>query len=200
MTYHTSHGLGREGVHSLGLWKEDLNRVLKSHTGQYVMISAVDLVRRATVWCTEPTPNKASQLGAVHEEVPVSVSSSSVRDCVATILPNAVSPSAASTVILFDFEGGLSPQAESTPPDNLKRTNHPAARRSVPHNPHPTPRCIYQIRLKRRTHEHDNVSSVFPPGNKTTRTQEVHSAAQAVLVQARYLWQGSASTISSAGP
>ena len=140
------------------------------------MISAVDLVRRATVWGAKSTPNKASQLGAVHEEVPISVSSSCVRDSVATLLSNAVSPSAVS-VTLFDFEGGLSPQAESTPPDNLKRTNHPAARRSVLHNPHPAPRCIYQIRLKRRTHEHNNVSSVFPPGDKTTRTQEKPSAA-----------------------
>lgn len=164
LTRDTSLGLGREGIHSLALWKSELNRALESHAGKYATVSAADLVRRATVWGAESTPNKASQLGAVREEdekvsgpskvmlgrsqstrslglradVPVSVSSTSARESVATLLSNAVPPSAASTVTLFDFEGGLGPQAESTPPDNLKRTNQPISKRAAPRNPLPT--------------------------------------------------------------
>lgn len=65
-------------------------------------------------------------------------STSSTRDSIATFLSNAVPLPAASSATLFDFEESLGPQAESTPSDNLKRTNHPTSRRPAPHNPLPT--------------------------------------------------------------
>jgi hypothetical protein len=208
----SSLGLGKEGVHSLAIWKAELSRALESQVGKHYMAANGDVVRRATVWGGGSAQSKASTLSSVREEngrahahaalsgslgcsqstralglradVPIGVNSA--RESVATLLSTAVPPSAASTATLFEFDAGFgSPEAESTPHDSYKK-NHPTSSREPIPNPLPTKTkrsSIVYIKSDDESSTNPITLSVFFPGGKTTRSKKKHTAAQAILVR-----------------
>ena len=156
-------GLGKEGMHSLATWSNEIRHALENRVGQYTAVpSSVDLGRRKTVMGMESASNAFVQLHSVQEEgypatgVKRNVSTRSLglradvphnvdtaRSSMASI--NNMPPSAASSATLFeDFEAGLDsgPQAESTPHQSVsqKSTHRPAP--PMPGHRHSTIRYI----------------------------------------------------------
>ncbi|KAJ7126406.1 hypothetical protein C8R43DRAFT_931944, partial [Mycena crocata] len=153
--------LGKDGVHSLANWKEDLSRALETKVGQYTALpSNVDIGRRATVFGGESIPNTMSHLHAVAEEdeqpARLTRGLSSRRLGLQSDVPHdarlsmdsfnvsAMPASAASTATLFDFEAGLQsgPQAESTPHNTV--SNKPVYKQRPPPLPLPVPEHVMQ--------------------------------------------------------
>ncbi|KAJ7129288.1 hypothetical protein C8R44DRAFT_776391 [Mycena epipterygia] len=142
--------LGKDGVHSLANWKDEISRALETKVGQYTAFpSNVDIGRRATVFGGESIPNTISHLHAVREEeeqqpAPLTRGLSSRRLGLQSDVPkdarasvdsfnaNTMPASAASTATLFEFEAGLNsgPQAESTPHNTV--SNKPTSKQRPP--------------------------------------------------------------------
>ncbi|KAJ7482400.1 hypothetical protein B0H11DRAFT_2022803 [Mycena galericulata] len=155
-------GLGKDGVHSLANWKDDLSRALENNFGQYTALPGnVDIGRRATVFGGESIPNALSHLHAVAEEEEqqptrltrglsarrLGLQSDVPHDARASMESfnvNELPPSAASTATLFEFEAGLNsgPQAESTPHNTV--TNKPTSKQRPPPLPLPVPDHVTQ--------------------------------------------------------
>jgi hypothetical protein len=153
-----SRGLGKDGDHSLAMWKADVNRAFEKQVGGCAIVSNDGLVQRTIVGGEPPRDIAESQLREVDERVDIPhiqteshfghaysirplgrcISASSSRESVATLLSNAIPPSAASTMTLFDFEAGLRPQAESTPLEGQKK-KHPTSKKAPPRSRLPTP-------------------------------------------------------------
>jgi len=149
--------LVNDGDHSLTMRKADANCAFENQVGEGVIVSNDGLVQQAVAG-GEPTRDTASQLEGVDERAdippilpeshfghaystrPLSrcISASSSRESAATLSSNAIPPSAASTMTLFEFEAGLGPQAESTPFEDQKK-KHPASRKAPPRSRLPTP-------------------------------------------------------------
>ncbi|KAJ7098784.1 hypothetical protein B0H15DRAFT_590840 [Mycena belliarum] len=148
--------LGKDGMHSLANWKEEVQRALEVKVGQYTAVpSNVDIGRRATIFGGEMMANSLSPLQAVSEEKEqptrltrglsarrLGLQSDVPHDARASVESfNAGIPaSAASTATLFeDFEAGLNsgPQAESTPHNTT--SNKPTSKARPPPLPLPVP-------------------------------------------------------------
>ncbi|KAJ7498559.1 hypothetical protein FB451DRAFT_1202275 [Mycena latifolia] len=199
--------LGKDGVHSLANWKDEISRALESKVGQYTALpSNVDIGRRATVFGGETIPTTLSQLHAVSEEeeqqpTRLTRGFSSRRLGLQSDVPhdahgsmdsfnvNMMPDSAASTVTLFEFEAGLNsgPQAESTPHNTA--SNKPTSKQRPPPLPLPVPEHVMQsgrAQPSRRSSivyisSSDNFSPTAPPadeGNAPTTPSAMASLAQ----------------------
>ncbi|KAG2013164.1 hypothetical protein CC2G_010100 [Coprinopsis cinerea AmutBmut pab1-1] len=141
--------LGKEGLHSLANWSNEIRGALESRVGQYVAVpSNVELGYRNTVFGGDSIPNAIPHLKAVQEDRETSFSNSNggaslarsqstrslglradvphgietARNSMITIPESNYPPSAASTVTLFDeFEAGLvgNPDSHSTPHNSV---------------------------------------------------------------------------------
>ncbi|KAJ7853858.1 hypothetical protein B0H13DRAFT_2673514 [Mycena leptocephala] len=155
-------GLGKDGVHSLANWREEISRALENKVGQYIAVpSNVDIGRRATVFGGDSVPNTLLGLHAVREEeeqqpVKLARGLSSRRLGLQSEVPHdarlssdsfnvsVLPPSAASTATLFEFEAGLNsgPQAESTPHNTVGAK--PTSKQRPPPLPLPVPEHVTQ--------------------------------------------------------
>ncbi|KAJ7724872.1 hypothetical protein B0H16DRAFT_1384673 [Mycena metata] len=187
-------GLGKDGIHSLASWKEEVSRALD--VNQYTAVpSNVDL-RRATVFGAESIPNTFSPLHAVREEDEQRPHQQSTRltrglssrrlglqsdvphDARASMESFRMPVSAASTATLFEFEAGMEPgmdsgpQAESTPHNNV--ANKPTSKQRPPPLPLPVPEHVMQTtRANRRSSivyisSGDQVSPLSPANDENT--------------------------------
>ncbi|KAJ7167609.1 hypothetical protein C8R46DRAFT_1218540 [Mycena filopes] len=157
-------GLGKDGVHSLANWKDEISRALESQVGRYTAVpSNVDL-RRATVFGAESIPNT---LQAVREEeyeqrqsVRLTRGLSSRRLGLQSDVPHdarvsmdsfRMPISAASTATLFEFEAGMDsgPQAESTPHNSAINTKPATSKQRPPPLPLPVPEHVRQPTTRR---------------------------------------------------
>ncbi|KAJ6515445.1 hypothetical protein C8R45DRAFT_209332 [Mycena sanguinolenta] len=164
-------GLGKDGVHSLANWKDEVGRALESKVGQYTAVpSNVTLdVRRATVFGGESISNTLQPLRAVSENedeeprpaklvrglssrrlglqasVPHSAHGS-MESLRMSMNIDVIPPSAASTATLFDFEAGMDsgPQAESTPHNSVAAK--PVSKQRPPPLPLPVPNHVKSSR------------------------------------------------------
>jgi len=154
-------GLGKEGIHSLTSWSQEIRTTIETKLGHYTSVpSNVDL-RRNTVAGAESDANGAviplqtvseeeersgANLGrsvslrslGLNADVPRDVNSvrSSIQSFSNLAPPAELPPSANSEMTLFeDFEAGLQsgPQAESTPHNST--TQKPVSRRPPPPMP-----------------------------------------------------------------
>ncbi|KAJ7771156.1 hypothetical protein DFH07DRAFT_879744 [Mycena maculata] len=161
-------GLGKDGVHSLANWREDISRALDNRVGQYTALPTnVDIGRRATVFGAESIPNMLEGLHAVAEEgdqhqptTRLTRGLSSRRLGLQSDVPhdarestdsfsangNGLPASAASTATLFEFEAGLNsgPQAESTPHNTVSNNNKSTSKQRPPPLPLPVPEHVMQ--------------------------------------------------------
>ncbi|KAK7054109.1 hypothetical protein R3P38DRAFT_2854727, partial [Favolaschia claudopus] len=157
-------GLGKDGVHSLANWKDEVSRALETKVGQYTAVPsnvALDIGRRATVFGGESVPNELAHLRVVseeEEEQPVKLVRGlsarrlglqanvphSARASMESIGISVLPPSAASTATLFDFEAGMDsgPQAESTPHNTVAAK--PKSKQRPPPLPLPVPEHVLQ--------------------------------------------------------
>ncbi|KAJ6560471.1 hypothetical protein B0H19DRAFT_1290393 [Mycena capillaripes] len=188
-------GLGKDGVHSLANWKDEISRALENKVDLYTAVpSNVDIGRRATVFGAESIPNTLSHLHAVREEeeqqpARLARGLSSRRLGLQSDVPhdarvsvdsfniNVMPPSAASTATLFeDFEAGMNsgPQAESTPHNTV--ANKPTSKQRPPPLPLPVPDHVMQAsRAGRRSsivyiNSSDDLSPMSPADAQTTPT------------------------------
>ncbi|KAJ7693928.1 hypothetical protein B0H17DRAFT_1199604 [Mycena rosella] len=166
--------LGKDGVHSLTNWKDEISRALE--LGQYTAFpSNVDIGRRATVFGAESIPNTLTHphLHAVAEEeeekqqqqpTRLTRGLSSRRLGLQSDVPHdahlsvdsfsggGLPASAASTATLFDFEAGMDsgPQAESTPHNTV--STKPTSKQRPPPLPLPVPEYVRaQTKSSRRS-------------------------------------------------
>ncbi|KAF7355707.1 hypothetical protein MSAN_01488500 [Mycena sanguinolenta] len=162
-------GLGKNGVHSLANWKDEVSRALENKVDQYTAVpSNVTLdVRRATVFGGESIANTLLPLRAVDEDeeprptrlvrglssrrlglqasVPHSAHES-MESLRVSMNIDVIPPSAASTATLFDFEAGMDsgPQAESTPHNSV--ATKPVSKQRPPPLPLPVPNHVKSSR------------------------------------------------------
>ncbi|KAJ6616283.1 hypothetical protein B0H10DRAFT_2164740 [Mycena sp. CBHHK59/15] len=154
--------LGKDGVHSLANWKDEISRALENKVGQYTAFpNNVDIGRRATVFGGDSVPNVLPNLHALAEEEErpskgLARGLSARRLGLQSDVPHdAMPPSAASTVTLFDpgfeFEAGLNsgPQAESTPHSTV--ANKPSSKQRPPPLPLPRPEHVARAPGARRS-------------------------------------------------
>ncbi|KAJ6475651.1 hypothetical protein DFH09DRAFT_445956 [Mycena vulgaris] len=185
--------MGKDGVHSLANWKDEISRALE--LGQYTAFpSNVDIGRRATVFGGESIPTTLSQLHAVREEEEqptrltrglsarrLGLQSDVPHDARASMDSfngNAMPASAASTATLFEFEAGLDsgPQAESTPHNTV--SNKPTSKQRPPPLPLPVPEHVMQnarVKSSRRSSivyisSGDHVSPTTPADTENAPT------------------------------
>ncbi|KAI0677299.1 hypothetical protein C8Q78DRAFT_1180593 [Trametes maxima] len=149
--------LGKDGIHALSTWRNDLNRALETKLGQYATTSGDHSHRRNTVYGGELVPNSGSHLNVVTEDdellrpaspvahqrpvsaqtfgpdsLPLPVQGQDAR--ASSRAPHAApAPSAASEVTLFDLENfeAEGPLASSTPHES-QRTQAKSKQRHIP--------------------------------------------------------------------
>ncbi|ESK95118.1 hypothetical protein Moror_13850 [Moniliophthora roreri MCA 2997] len=190
-------GLGKDGIHSLAHWANDVGRALENKIGQYTALpSNVDVARRNTVIGGELPGTALSALRSVPEERPAPKSAGlgramstrslglraevphgvdTARSSIVSVNRDILPPSAASTVTLFDFEAGLEegPQAESTPHNNVAAYKH-YTEEDVP--PLPT---ANQIRNNPRNSRRSSIVYIKSDDNATVTPPNNNAAPQA---------------------
>ncbi|KAJ7228232.1 hypothetical protein GGX14DRAFT_611844 [Mycena pura] len=157
--------VGKDGIHSLANWKEEITRALESRVGQYTAFPSnvnVDTGRRATVFGGESIPNTLPHLQAVAEEENkpskltrglssrrLGLQSDVPHDARASVdsFNARVPPSATSTATLFELDSG--PQAESTPHNTV--SNKPVSKQRPPPLPLPVPEHTSRVSSIRRS-------------------------------------------------
>ncbi|KIM91232.1 hypothetical protein PILCRDRAFT_169800 [Piloderma croceum F 1598] len=192
-------GLGKDGDQSLAMWKADVNRTFESQVSECAIVSNDGLVQRAVGQLREVDERadiqseSPSHFGHAYSIRPLGrcISASSSHESVATLLSNAIPPSAASTMTLFDFEAGLGPQAESTPLEGQKK-KHPTSKKAPPRNRLPTPHV-------RRSSNVYTKSDNDPSANPGTSSRSFSRAVRQLVPKRRSILQRTASSDSKPG-